>query len=92
MRVQDLGQATQAQLNAVLDAAYRRGYDDGLAAGQRHNEERNQEVATQLGWAAGFTPATPIEKLDLEVKTYNILKRNGIHTIGDMLTIDAIDI
>ncbi len=30
--------------------------------------------------------ATPIEKLDLNVRTYNCLKRNGINKVGQLLS------
>jgi DNA-directed RNA polymerase alpha subunit len=29
----------------------------------------------------------PIEKLGLSVRTYNVLKRNGIHTVGQLLAL-----
>jgi hypothetical protein len=39
-----------------------------------------------FGNVTGFTLETFIEELDLQVRTYNLLKREGINTVGDLLT------
>jgi hypothetical protein len=35
-------------------------------------------------FASGLSMDDPLESLDLTVRTYNCLKREGIHTIGEM--------
>jgi hypothetical protein len=40
-----------------------------------------------FGNVNGFTLETKIEELDLQVRTFNVLKREGIHTVGDLLTL-----
>jgi DNA-directed RNA polymerase subunit alpha len=32
----------------------------------------------------------PIEELDLSVRTYNVLRRNGIRTVGQLLALDKV--
>jgi dipeptidase len=39
-----------------------------------------------FGNVNGFTLETPIEQLDLQVRTYNLLKREGIDTVDELLT------
>jgi len=39
-----------------------------------------------FGNVTGFTLETEIEQLDLQVRTFNLLKREGINTVGDLLT------
>jgi DNA-directed RNA polymerase subunit alpha len=39
-----------------------------------------------FGNVTGFTLETRIEELDLQVRTFNLLKREGINTVGDLLT------
>ena len=41
-------------------------------------------VAEQLG--------TPIEQLDMTVRSYNCLKREGIHTVGELITRSEADL
>jgi DNA-directed RNA polymerase alpha subunit len=36
--------------------------------------------------ATGFTLETPIEQLNLQVRTYNLLKREKVDTVDDLLT------
>lgn len=35
-----------------------------------------------------FPDETPIEQLDLHVRTYNCLKRSGVNTVGQILVMD----
>jgi len=39
-----------------------------------------------FGNVTGFTLETPIDELNLQVRTFNVLKREGVHTVGDLLT------
>jgi len=39
-----------------------------------------------FGNVNGFTLETPIDELRLTVRTFNVLKRAGVHTVGDLLT------
>jgi len=38
-----------------------------------------------FGNADGLVPDSPIEELNLTVKTYNLLKRNSVDTVGELL-------
>jgi hypothetical protein len=39
-----------------------------------------------FGNATGFDLDTPIEQLNLQVRTFNLLKREDVNTVGDLLT------
>jgi DNA-directed RNA polymerase alpha subunit len=39
-----------------------------------------------FGNVTGFTLETRIEELHLTVRTFNVLKREGVNTVGDLLT------
>jgi len=41
--------------------------------------------ARLFGNVNGLTAEDPIEQLELTVRTYNILKRESVHTVGDLL-------
>jgi DNA-directed RNA polymerase alpha subunit len=40
-----------------------------------------------FGNTTGLTTETPIEELDLTVRTFNTLKREGVNTVGDILDV-----
>lgn len=42
-------------------------------------------VEARIPRPSGLAPLAPIESLDLWVRAYNVLKRNGIVTVGDLL-------
>lgn len=42
------------------------------------------------GWAADL--ALPIEDLNMSVRSYNCLKREGIHTVGELVTRSEADL
>ncbi len=39
-----------------------------------------------FGNVTGFTLETPIDELRFTVRTFNVLKREGVNTVGDLLT------
>ena len=49
---------------------------------------RGSTAAMSIQIGAQFPDETPIERLDLQVRTYNCLKRSGVNTIGQILGMD----
>lgn len=61
--------------------AYTRGYEDGYKNGK---EKANAEIARSDADADDYLQ-TPIERMDLSVRTFNCLVRAGVRTVGDVV-------
>jgi DNA-directed RNA polymerase alpha subunit len=74
--------------NALLDVARMEGKLEGIAQGFDQGFDAAiagaASVVAKLATARPRSSVVPIEILELPVRTYNLLKRDGIHTIGDL--------
>lgn len=50
------------------------------------------KLKTMLSKKPNHNPAKNIEELDLTVRTYNVLKRQGVDTVGDLVQLSWNDI
>ena len=64
----------------------------GLAAALDENAEGIDLPATDMVVDLPPALAKPIEELDLTVRSYNCLKREGIHTVGELITRSEADL
>jgi len=84
-----------AEQNALLrkGAADRRQQDEAVSVGLRELGERVSELAEAPSVAVGPAEdesvpsdyAITVEELNLSVRSYNCLKREGINTVGDLV-------
>lgn len=63
--------------------AFQAGYNSGVDAHKKH--VLHMLDANQLTFNAGEIFSTKIEEIDFTVRTYNFLKRDGVHTVGQLI-------
>jgi uncharacterized protein len=91
-RPAQFGRGVMAEVGGKLIGVFASNLADMLAAEQTSAEQTSAEqtsaeepVATAKGdGEAGGSRARPIEELSLSVRSYNSLRREGIHTVGDL--------
>ncbi len=95
-------------LNTLLHGSYLDGHSIGHREGVEEGEQRGQKQGFQQGFNAALAATQaavtrlghvkpcesviPIEILDLSVRMYGVLKRNGIHMVGQILEKTEADI
>lgn len=85
----------QAAISTVyqqgFEAGRRKGYEEGIVAAQKQLSRLSAVMPSdpespELQEANASLPlSTRIEDLQFALRTYNVLKREGLHTIGDVL-------
>lgn len=86
----------QAAINSLyqqgFEAGRRKGYEEGINAARAHLLKLpltpiNMSDPNAQEQNASMSLSTMVEELDFTVSTYNTLKREGLHTIGDILAL-----
>lgn len=94
------------EVQAILDSTYRqvyeagrlKGFEEGVTAAQGHlmgmlSAPPSHDPGKQGHVEDRRDPATiPIEEIDLTVRGYNCLKRDNIHTLGDLIKCSEADL
>lgn len=85
------------QIVEAVDVVYKEGFDAGRAQGFNEGvAAARKHLADMPGVLPVENPqlpfATPIEDLDLTVRSYNELKRNTVNTVGDLVQKSAAEL
>ena len=88
------------EIQAAISSLYQQGFEAGWNKGYTEGVEAARAqllalpttpptAAIQQEATPSLSPSTPIEKLDFPVEVYNCLKREGLHTIGEVASRSA---
>ena len=69
----------EAQVEARLRGEYLRGYTDGINEAKKDPQENGRQSSPSPNLSLS------IEDMDLSIRSFNCLKRAGIHYLGDLL-------